>query len=314
MNAVLLTAAANEKTHYHLQHFPVDLELQAQEIFAAARGELVTRYVVLKDPNRAPVQTTEGETVEARESFTGPNSFQEAIAESRKHGELLVVLVLGPESKLQRGFTLPQSAQTGGWEQELNPYSNRRNPYGEDAIIEEPKSVNTPAEIPTEEASRWQPQPAGSVSTEMRQLRQEVRSLREQLGKLVEVLSQENRTKPGVDRPVPVSVDPNTDPIDRGTDSGPDTGDGIGSTNRSTTVPSPFSVDPGTETLPPPIKLFESETGLITPETTTRKPSLKPRPKPVRGETLPVESEVIPQPESRPVPVKEIPVPSTEAD
>jgi hypothetical protein len=268
VNAVLLTAAANDKTRYHLQHFPIELILENHEVVAAARGELVTRYVVLKDPNRAPVQTKGGETEEDRESFTGPNSFEEAIAESRKHGELLAVLVLGPESKLQRRFTLPRSANTDSWAQKVNPYAQLQNPYGEEEVIDvTPKDVGSLTEISNddnEETGTLRARPAGSVSTEMKQLRQEVRSLREQLGKLVEVLSHEPRTKPAV--------------IDRGTGGGLDTSDGIDSPKPSTSVLSPFSEDPRNEALP----------------------TLKPRSQPVRGEAVPVESKLIPPSESVP--------------
>ncbi|MBC8290653.1 MAG: hypothetical protein H8E37_10090 [Planctomycetes bacterium] len=79
VNGLLLTAIGNDRTHYRLQHFPVDLVLERHEIEAAARGQLVTRIVVMKE-DRPSVLTEEGKSVEPREAFTVPDSVADSIA------------------------------------------------------------------------------------------------------------------------------------------------------------------------------------------------------------------------------------------
>lgn len=286
VNAVLVTTAANEETRYFLQHFPVDLILDDHEVKVAARGELVSRFVVMKDPRSVSVPNKQGETEEIRESFTGPNSFQEAVAEGRKHGQLLAVLVLGPESKLKRPYVIPQPTAGDPYGQsnpygEPNPYAEPLNPYGQNGKYTRPTRVEIPAipvgspvgspGIPDVDTGDLKPQPAGSVSTEMRQLRQEVRSLREQLGKLVEVLSREHQPKPELITP---------DPFGRKIEIGP--------AKRPVPIPPPTIEDDSYSKQPRPGKLvnpFEPSVGdeSSTDDPDPATPASNPRPVPDPG-------------------------------
>ena len=247
VNGLLLTAVGNAKTRYFLQHFPVDLLVENHEVIAAAKGSLVTRIVVMKE-DRPPVRTEEGETTEPRFTFTGAKSFEEAVEQGRRRGELIAVLVLGPESVLENGvarnrFRLPANQVIGGSGDQFEPDTPLSDPYrGKDPSgkvgFDDPGQFEGTATADSEE-SHWVARTDGSVSIEMRQLRQEVHSLRQQLAKLVEVLSREHAPKTEEeipDRVVPVP--PRTVPIPIGTDSGFDRGETLR--------------DSASETLPPP--------------------------------------------------------------
>lgn len=200
VNGLLLTAVGNTKTRYFLKHFPVDLPVENHEVIAAAKGGLVTRIVVMKE-DHSPAATHEG-TIDSRVSFTGPQSFEQAIEEGREQGELIAVLVLGPLSILENGVTQDRfriaadQAISVSWDQ-IQPetqklHQDRTKPTGnygiENSVPLEDPFIADPGESPANSRS------AGSVAGEMRQLRQEVRSLRQQLAKLVEVLGQEHAT------------------------------------------------------------------------------------------------------------------------
>lgn len=247
VNGLLLTAVGNAKTRYFLQHFPVDLLVENHEVIAAAKGSLVTRIVVMKE-ERPPARTEEGKTIEPRFSFTGPKSFEQAVEEGRKQGELIAVLVLGPESVLENGvarnrFRLSTDTTIGGSWDQFEPGTSVSDPYSEKEPpgkvgFDDPGQFEGTVTTDSEE-SHWVARADGSVSGEMRQLRQEVRSLRQQLAKLVEVLSREHSPNTGEEIPDRVAPAPaRTVPVPIGTDGGFDRGE---------TLP-----DASSETLPPP--------------------------------------------------------------
>lgn len=278
VNGLLLTAVGNAKTRYFLQHFPVDLLVENHEVIAAAKGSLVTRIVVMNE-ERPPARTEKGETIEPRFSFTGPKSFEQAVEEGRKQGELIAVLVLGPESVLENGvtrnrFRLPAGQSIGsGWDQ-FEPDTSLDDPYGERKEPASKVGFNDPGQfegtVTTDsEKSHWVARADSSVSGEMRQLRHEVRSLRQQLAKLVEVLSREHAPNTGKEEPDRViPAPPRTVPIPLGTDGGFERGETPANAGSATLPPpdlddgvGPRSSTPEDDRQPPTEKLdpFNSE-------------------------------------------------------